>query len=99
MGFRFFLLISKRLIMLLIFGDLMKAMWLSILGVVSIARGRIATESAFCQASGFLVQFGTETSGQKYSIISYRYLLTQCCRLLCAGYCDTQCAPSVSSFE
>ena len=62
--------------MLLIFGDLMKAMWLSVLGVVSIARGTVATESAFCQASGFLVQFGTETSGQRYSIIIWRYSLT-----------------------
>ncbi|KAK3202930.1 hypothetical protein GRF29_154g1226769 [Pseudopithomyces chartarum] len=54
--------------MLLIFGDLMKAMWLSVLGVVSIARGTVATESAFCQASGFLVQFGTETSD--YSVLA-----------------------------
>ncbi|KAF9739645.1 hypothetical protein PMIN06_011951 [Paraphaeosphaeria minitans] len=51
-----------RLIMLLIFGDLMKAMWLLLQAVVSIARGTIVTESAFCQSSGFLVQFGTEAS-------------------------------------
>jgi len=50
--------------MLLIFGDLMKAMWLFLQAVASIARGTIVTESAFCQASGFLVQIGTEASGQ-----------------------------------
>ncbi|KAF2451380.1 hypothetical protein P171DRAFT_400850 [Karstenula rhodostoma CBS 690.94] len=51
-----------RLIMLLIFGDLMKAIWLFLQAVVSIARGTTVTESAFCQTSGFLVQFGTEES-------------------------------------
>ncbi|OAG10152.1 uncharacterized protein CC84DRAFT_1084288 [Paraphaeosphaeria sporulosa] len=51
-----------RLIMLLIFGDLMKALWLFLQAVVSLARGTIITESAFCQSSGFFVQFGTEES-------------------------------------
>ncbi|PVI03545.1 hypothetical protein DM02DRAFT_246709 [Periconia macrospinosa] len=51
-----------RLIMLLIFGDMMKATWMFLFAVVSIARGKVYTESAFCQASGFLVQYGTETS-------------------------------------
>lgn len=49
--------------MLLIFGDLMKAMWLFLLAVVSIARGTVATESAFCQSSGFFIQFGSEAAG------------------------------------
>jgi hypothetical protein len=49
--------------MLLIFGDLMKAMWLFLQAIVSIARGTIVTKSAFCQFSGFFVQFGTEQSG------------------------------------
>ncbi|PSN62168.1 hypothetical protein BS50DRAFT_139186 [Corynespora cassiicola Philippines] len=48
--------------MLLIYGDLMKATWLFLFAAVSIARGTVYTESAFCQASGFLVQYGTETS-------------------------------------
>jgi hypothetical protein len=52
-----------RLIMLLVFGDLMKAMWLFLQAVISLARGTIDTLSAFCQFSGFLVQFGTEQSG------------------------------------
>jgi hypothetical protein len=49
--------------MLLIFGDLMKASWLFFFAVVSIAKGTVFTESALCQASGFMVQYGTETSG------------------------------------
>ncbi|KAF2121470.1 G protein-coupled glucose receptor regulating Gpa2-domain-containing protein [Lophiotrema nucula] len=51
-----------RLIMLLIYGDMMKASWLMIFAVASIARGTITTRSSICQASGFLVQYGTETS-------------------------------------
>lgn len=57
--------------MILIFGDMMKATWLFIFAAVSIARGTVYTESALCQASGFLVQYGTETSGQ-FSCHIYR---------------------------
>lgn len=46
-------------------------MWLFLQAVVSISRGTIETESAFCQASGFLVQFGTETSGQSCRPLCY----------------------------
>ncbi|KAF1993705.1 hypothetical protein P154DRAFT_381170, partial [Amniculicola lignicola CBS 123094] len=49
-----------RLIMLLIFGDLMKATWLFLFAMVSIVHGTIRTHSSFCQASGFLVHYGTE---------------------------------------
>lgn len=49
--------------MLLIFGDMVKAMSLFLLAIVSIEHGAIKTESAFCQSSGFFLQFGTETSG------------------------------------
>jgi putative hemolysin len=55
---------NNRLIMVLLYGNLMKATWYFIFAVVSMARGMINTESSFCQASGFLVQYGTETSGQ-----------------------------------
>lgn len=53
-----------RLIMLLIYGDLMKTSWLFIFAIVSIVRGTVKTNSSFCQASGFLVQYGMETSGK-----------------------------------
>lgn len=52
-----------RLIMLLIFGDALKATLLLIFAIVSIAGGTVYTRSSFCQASGFLVQYGTETAG------------------------------------
>ncbi|KAF2188223.1 hypothetical protein K469DRAFT_768687 [Zopfia rhizophila CBS 207.26] len=48
-------LFRHRLIMFLIYGDLTKATWLFLFSVVSIARGIIPTESAFCWASGFLL--------------------------------------------
>jgi hypothetical protein len=53
-----------RLIMLLVFGDLVRSTFLFLHSVVSIARGTVMTESAFCQAGGFFVQYGTETSGK-----------------------------------
>ncbi|CAI6275947.1 unnamed protein product [Periconia digitata] len=51
-----------RLIILLIYGDMIKTMWIFAFALASITRGTIYTESPFCQASGFLVQYGTETS-------------------------------------
>lgn len=56
-------LIRERLIMLLIYGDVMRSAWYFIFAVYSIADGTVETRSGFCQASGFLVQYGTETSG------------------------------------
>jgi G protein-coupled receptor GPR1 len=55
--------------MLLIYGDLMRASWLFIFAIVSIARGTVTTYSSFCQASGFLVQYGMETSGAFYPFL------------------------------
>ncbi|KAK7177547.1 plasma membrane G-protein coupled receptor [Paraphaeosphaeria sporulosa] len=56
-----------KLSLFLIFGDATKATWLFIFAVTSIARGTVPTQSSFCQASGFLVQYGTETSD--YSVL------------------------------
>ncbi|KAK7178597.1 plasma membrane G-protein coupled receptor [Paraphaeosphaeria sporulosa] len=56
-----------RLIMFLILGDAIRATWLFIFAVTSITRGTVPTQSSFCQASGFLVQYGTETSD--YSVL------------------------------
>ncbi|KAF2659202.1 hypothetical protein K491DRAFT_558533, partial [Lophiostoma macrostomum CBS 122681] len=53
-----------QLIMLVIWGDVMKAIWLFLFAVISIGQGTVYTNSAFCQASGFLLQYGTETSGK-----------------------------------
>jgi G protein-coupled receptor GPR1 len=56
--------------MLLIYGDVMKASWLFLFAVVSLGQGTVHTRSSFCQASGFLVQYGTETSGRTFSIVA-----------------------------
>ncbi|KAF2873465.1 G protein-coupled glucose receptor regulating Gpa2-domain-containing protein, partial [Massariosphaeria phaeospora] len=53
-----------RLIMFLVYGDLTRAGWMFIFTMVSMLQGTVHTDSSFCQASGFMVQYGTETSGQ-----------------------------------
>ncbi|KAL6710024.1 G protein-coupled receptor gpr1 [Coniothyrium glycines] len=51
-----------RLIMLLIYGDVMRATWYFVYAGSALARGQVGTESAFCQSSGFFIQYATETS-------------------------------------
>ncbi|KAF3042818.1 hypothetical protein E8E11_000123 [Didymella keratinophila] len=51
-----------RLVMILIYGDLMRGTWLFVFAIISLARGSVRTGSTFCQVSGFLVQYGTQTS-------------------------------------
>ena len=41
----------------------MRGSWFFIAAVVMLVRGTVRTESAFCQASGFFIQYGAETSG------------------------------------
>lgn len=48
--------------MLLIYGDLTRATWYFIFAIASFRGGAIPTQSPFCQASGFSIQYGTETS-------------------------------------
>ncbi|KAH7089068.1 G protein-coupled glucose receptor regulating Gpa2-domain-containing protein [Paraphoma chrysanthemicola] len=55
-------LFRHRLIMCLVYGDLMRNTWYFVFAMYSLARGRVQTESKFCQCSGFLIQYGTETS-------------------------------------
>jgi hypothetical protein len=50
--------------MLLIYGDLTRSIWYFTFAVYSLARGTVNTESKFCQASGFFIQYGTEISGK-----------------------------------
>jgi hypothetical protein len=50
--------------MLLIYGDVMRSLWYFVFAIYAIVRGTLKTESRLCQASGFLIQYGTETSGQ-----------------------------------
>jgi G protein-coupled receptor GPR1 len=50
--------------MMLVFGDLIRTSWFFVAAVVMLARGTVKTSSSFCQSSGFLIQYGTETSGE-----------------------------------
>ena len=52
--------------MILIYGDLVRGIWIFVFAVLTLARGIVATKTTLCQVSGFLVQYGTETSGQLY---------------------------------
>jgi len=54
-----------RLIMCLILGDLLRALWYMIFASVALSRSGdpLPTASPFCQVSGFFVAFGTEVSG------------------------------------
>lgn len=42
----------------------MRSTWYFVFAVVSLAHGAVNTQSSFCQASGFLIQYGTETNGE-----------------------------------
>ena len=77
-----------RLIMLLIYGDLMRASWLFIFAMVSIVRGTVTTYSSLCQASGFLVQYGMETSGTFAPFLKSQIPAKCIDRLLCSCDCD-----------
>ena len=54
---------ALSLIMLMIQGNLCRAIWLVTYPAVALAQGPILTESVLCQMSGFLVAFGTEAVG------------------------------------
>jgi len=53
--------------MILIFGDLVRSFFLVLHTIVSIAGDTVTTETSYCQASGYFVHYGTETSGQSLS--------------------------------
>ena len=56
-------LLSNRLIMLLILGDFVKALWYLIFCAYALIHGPVNSNTAFCQGSGFLMQWGTQISG------------------------------------
>ncbi|KAK1914497.1 hypothetical protein P3342_010486 [Pyrenophora teres f. teres] len=68
------LIVPASLIMLLVYGDLMRASWFFIASVVMLVHGTVRTESAFCQSSGFLIQYGTETSGKMAELDFVQFL-------------------------
>lgn len=50
--------------MLLVYGDLTRSIGYFVFAVYSLARGTVKSESNFCQASGWFIQYGAETSGE-----------------------------------
>ncbi|KAK2067041.1 hypothetical protein P8C59_000810 [Phyllachora maydis] len=63
------------LIMLLIQSDFIKALWFTIFPIVSFARGPIPSDSAFCQASGFFLTFGIESSDVAVLLIAVHSIM------------------------
>ncbi|KAF2083735.1 hypothetical protein K490DRAFT_69527 [Saccharata proteae CBS 121410] len=59
-----------KLIMLLVTGDLIRAMWYMIFACVTFGEGKIESARAICQASGFLIQLGTEMTDFSVLFIS-----------------------------
>lgn len=47
----------------------MRATWFFVVVVLALAQGSMATSDIVCQASGFLIQFGIETSGRSIATI------------------------------
>lgn len=61
--------------MMLILGDWARSLWFVVFAVVSFRRGTIETHTRICQAAGYLIQMGTEISGQTalfLSVFEYR---------------------------
>ncbi|KAJ9669566.1 G protein-coupled receptor gpr1 [Coniosporium apollinis] len=61
-----------KLIMLLVLGDLVRAMWYFVHAIVSVGHGAISTSSPFCQTSGFMVQWGTEATAMQILLPIFR---------------------------
>lgn len=57
----------RDLVLMLIAGGFWKSLWFFIHSAVTFARGQIKTETAFCQASGYLLQVGFEACGQLHN--------------------------------
>lgn len=60
----------RDLVLMLIAGGFWKSLWFFIHSLVTFARGPVKTESAFCQASGYLLQVGFEACGEYNSSCS-----------------------------
>lgn len=50
--------------MLLVWGDLTRCTFYFVFAIFSLARGTVKTQTRFCQASGWFIQYGAETSGK-----------------------------------
>lgn len=76
---RWFLIMRRsfrhHLVMYLIISDASKAFWYFIFPIVTFATGPVASESAFCQASGFLLTFSVEAADISILIIALHSIL------------------------
>jgi len=51
--------------MTLILSDLFKDINYIAFSIVTFVRGNVSNQSGYCQASGFMIQFGTEVTGEQ----------------------------------
>jgi G protein-coupled receptor GPR1 len=54
----------RDLVLLLILGGSFKSLWFVVFSVYSFVHGVVDTETAFCQANGYLLQVGFEQCGK-----------------------------------
>jgi G protein-coupled receptor GPR1 len=57
------------LIMLLILSNLWRALWYFLFPIIGFARGKISSQSAFCQVSGFMLSYGIEGAGMRKEVL------------------------------
>lgn len=84
--------------MILIYGDLVRSIWLFIDCTSVIIRGRERMGRTFCQSSGFLIHYGKLTSGMYIITLSLRVFLMKS-RLRRPRNRHTQCASSLPPFN
>lgn len=67
---------ANRLIVLLIQSDLIKSVWFVIPSIAHLLRGKIRSDSAFCQIAGFGLALGIEASDIAVLLIAIHLLMT-----------------------
>ncbi|KAK5110690.1 hypothetical protein LTR85_000751 [Meristemomyces frigidus] len=65
----------RDLVLLLVIGDFWKSLWFVIFAAVTFSQGPVSTHSTFCQASGYLLQMGTEMCDVAIFFMSLHMLL------------------------
>ncbi|KAM3424465.1 hypothetical protein BST61_g6469 [Cercospora zeina] len=65
----------RDLVLLLIVGDFWKSMWFLVFSATTLAKGNIATESSFCQATGYFLQLGLEACDCAIFLMSLHMML------------------------
>jgi hypothetical protein len=81
--------------MLLIYGELMRSIWLLIGSAAMMRYDPDGKGSPFCQCTGFLIHYGTLTSGMCFTVMFTVFPNES--RLRCSCHLRTQRAPSFST--